>query len=420
MKSIIVVGSGGREHAIVRALRKSSDIEQIYAFPGSDGMFKEAKKLDVSFSDISSSLNISKFVDKICELKVDLVVIGPEQPLMDGLSDALREKGIDVFGPCSQGAKLEGDKVFAKEFMKEFSIPSGGYLPIKNTEDLEKALNNKDYSDPYVFKYRYLAGGKGVLVSKSKDEIRTFSKKFLDDKTIQSYLEEPLRGWELSCICLVNESGYDICPILQDHKRLNNSDLGPNTGGMGVAGPLRIDAELKTQIVDRIVKPSVEGLKKRNFLFRGVLYIGVMVTKDGPQVLEYNVRFGDPEAQLIFPLVESDWCSVLSKVSKGLNFSLEQKKQFGCSVVLASEGYPDSPVKGAKIEGLDDLSDDNYFHAGTKKHDSEDCYVNGGRVLNILGFGDDQSSAIQNAYENVEKIKFKGMQYRTDIGSKIL
>jgi len=413
MLSTLVVGSGGREHAIVRALSRSESIKKLYAHPGSSGIFKEAE----SFG-LESDASIDEIVKKVIDQKLDLVVVGPEQPLVEGLSDALRIKGVNVVGPSAEGAKLEGDKIYAKDFMKEFDVPSGGYIPLKNHQDLLKALENETYKEPYVFKYRYLAGGKGVLVSKDKNEVIEFSKKYLDSDSIQAYLEEPLHGWELSCICLVNEAGYKICPILQDHKRLKDSDMGPNTGGMGVAGPIKVDEKLMKQIEEDVVKPSVNGLKQRDILFRGVLYIGVMVTKNGPKVLEYNVRFGDPEAQLIFPLVESDWAQVLLGLSKGENFDLKHSKKYGCSVVLAAEGYPENPIKGAEINGLDTISPNDFYHAGTKLDDKV-FKVNGGRVLNILGFGDSLEEAIKKAYKNVESVKFSGMQSRTDIGSKI-
>lgn len=415
MINTLVVGSGGREHAIVRALSHSKSINKLYAHPGSSGILKEAE----SFGLDPKSSN-SEIVNKVKDLQIDMVVVGPEKPLVEGLSDALRAEGVLVVGPSSEGAKLEGDKVYAKEFMDEFGVPSGGYTPLKTQSDLDKALEDEQFSNPYVFKYRYLAGGKGVLVSTDKEEVRAFSKKYLDYQSVQAYLEEPLHGWELSCICLVNEAGYEICPILQDHKRLGDGDKGPNTGGMGVAGPLKVEASLMNQIEEDVVKPSVEGLKKRDILFRGVLYIGVMVTDKGPKVLEYNVRFGDPEAQLIFPLVESDWGESLYKLAKGESFKLTHSNKFGCSLVLAAEGYPDAPKKGASITGLDNVDLKDFYHAGTTLGEDSVFKVSGGRVLNVLGFGDSLKEAIDKAYDKAESIHFKGMQKRQDIGSKLI
>ena len=414
MLSTLVVGSGGREHAIVRALSHSKSIQKLYVHPGSSGILKECESLG-----LSAKASINEIVEKVKALDLDMVVVGPEQPLVEGLSDALRQQGVLVVGPSSEGAKLEGDKVYAKEFMKEFNVPSGGYIPLKTKADLLEALENPTYQNPYVFKYRYLAGGKGVLVSNDKNEVLEFSKKYLDDQSVQAYLEEPLRGWELSCICLVSEAGYEICPILQDHKRLKDGDEGPNTGGMGVAGPLQVEPELMKSIVKDVVETSVRGLKEREILFRGVLYIGVMVTEDGPQVLEYNVRFGDPEAQLIFPLVESDWGEVLHKLSKGEAFDLESSNQYASCVVLAAEGYPDSPKKGAKIIGLSDIDSKDFYHAGTLLDEDSNFIVNGGRVLNVLGFGDSLKEALDKTYENVKKVSFDGMQSRSDIGAKL-
>ena len=412
--SVLVVGSGGREHAIVRTLSNSKSVNELYAYPGSSGILKEAK----SFS-LDPKASNSEIVARVKDLKIDMVVIGPEKPLVDGLSDSLRKEGVLVVGPSSEGAKLEGDKVYAKEFMNEFNIPTGGYIALKTQVDLDRALEDDRFINPYVFKYRYLAGGKGVLVSKDKDEVKSFSKKYLNDQSVQAYLEEPLHGWELSCICLVNESGYEICPILQDHKRLKDGDEGPNTGGMGVAGPLKVDAQLMSQIEEDIVKPSVEGIKRRDILFRGVLYIGVMVTDEGPRVLEYNVRFGDPEAQLIFPLVKSDWGESLYKLAQGESFKLTHSNQYACAVVLAAKGYPEAPKKGAFIKGLDKVDAKDFYHAGTRLGEDSVFKVNGGRVLNVLGFGDSLKEAIEKAYENVVRIQFDGMQKRTDIGLKL-
>ena len=417
MLNVLVYGSGGREHALVKALKKSDSVESLFAYPGSSGIFEDCK----NFAPENDSFEA--LLKKIKSEKINLVVVGPEKPLVEGLSDFLREHEVSVFGPSQHGAKLEGDKIFSKEFMEEFNIPTGAYKKISDSKSLEESMKDKTFQSPYVFKFKGLAGGKGVLVSNDEKEILEFAKSFGvtdSQKEDIAILEEPLHGWELSCICLVNETGYEICPILQDHKRLKNNDEGPNTGGMGVAGPLAIDKNLFTQIQEEIVKPTVEGLKKKEFFYRGVIYIGIMVTDKGPKVLEYNVRFGDPEAQLIFPLVKSDWGKVLKKVSDGESFQLEEKEEFGCCVVLSSAGYPEAPKKGDQILGLEKLNDESFYHAGTVKKEDEKFYTNGGRVLNILGFGKTLKEAQSQAYENLKPVEFKGMQFRTDIGSKLL
>ena len=417
MLNVLVYGSGGREHSIVKALKGSDFVKSLYAYPGSSGIFEDCERLNPeseSFEDI---------LTKIKSTSIGLVVVGPEQPLVEGLSDYLRKNDVLVFGPSQEGAKLEGDKIFAKEFMDEFKIPTAAYKKISHTESLKQAMKDSLFQSPYVFKYKGLAGGKGVLVSSDEDEVFKFSKSFqVHDNQNEdvAILEEPLKGWELSCICLVNENDYKICPILQDHKRLKDNDEGPNTGGMGVAGPLEVSETLLNQIKKEIVEPTVEGLKKRKFFYRGVIYIGIMVTKKGPKVLEYNVRFGDPEAQLIFPLVDSDWGKVLLEVGEGRNFSLNIKNKFGCCVVLSSRGYPESPIKDDKISGLDHLKAQNYCHAGTLKKEDGSFYTYGGRVLNILGFGDTLDEAQTEAYKNLKFVKFNQMQFRTDIGSKLI
>jgi phosphoribosylamine--glycine ligase len=420
--NVLVIGSGGREHAIVKALSASKSVSELYAHPGSAAIFDKAETLDVPENSLKKE-GFSKLLEAIVQKEIEMAVVGPEAPLVEGLSDFLRENGILVFGPDQEGAKLEGDKIFAKEFLTEFGIPTGSYKEVSNLQSLNAALDFYSGMSPYVFKYKDLAGGKGVLVTTSKDEIVDFAMKFgvsEEQDQVVGYLEEPLHGWELSYICLVNETGYQVCPVLQDHKRLNDGDQGPNTGGMGVAGPLVLDPALEEEIKSQIVEPTLIGLSEREMLYRGVVYFGVMVTKTGPKLLEYNVRFGDPEAQLIFPLVESDWAEIMKNVSLGQKFELKSSALSGCAVVLAAPGYPDSPEKGGVIEGLDKLEPSDLCHAGTRV--GRNCgrwKVNGGRVLNILGFGESLDLAIKSAYSKVDEVKFEGMQFRKDIGAKI-
>lgn len=419
---VLLVGSGGREHAIAKALNKSNSVTKLYALPGSAAISKLAENLNLDEQNVEVK-NFENIFNEVVKAEIEMVVVGPEAPLVEGFSDYLRERGILVFGPDAEGAKLEGDKIFAKKFLDEFNIPTGDYAEVSDLETLEKGFEKFEGQSPYVFKYKDLAGGKGVLVSDSKEEIIEFAQKFgVNDSQneVVGYLEEPLHGWELSYICLVNETGYAVCPILQDHKRLGNNDAGPNTGGMGVAGPLKISKDLEDQIVKTIVEPTLKGLEQREMLYRGVVYFGVMVTEKGPQLLEYNVRFGDPEAQLIFPLVESDWGDVMKAVSVGQEFSLKQSDDYGCAIVMAAPGYPDSPQKGGVITGLENLETTDLCHAGTRI--GRNCgkwKVNGGRVLNILGFGSDLASAISDSYKKVEKVQFEGAQFRTDIGAKL-
>jgi len=417
----LLIGSGGREHAIGKALKKSKNIGGLYSLPGSSALFEISKKLDLKKQTVAAD-NFENIYNQILEKEIELVVVGPEAPLVDGLSNYLRERGILVFGPDSKGAKLEGDKIFAKDFMQEFGIPTGTYTKVSNELSLEQAFE-KHKNDPfYVFKYKDLAGGKGVLVSKSKDEIRNFAKSFgvTDEQTeVVGYLEEPLEGWELSYICIVGDQGYQVCPVLQDHKRLKDGDLGPNTGGMGVAGPLKLEAALEKEIVEKMVLPTLKGIEEREILYRGVVYLGVMVTDKGPKLLEYNVRFGDPEAQLIFPLVESDWLETFKSVSLGQKFSLKQTSDYGCCVVLAAEGYPDSPVKGAEISGLEKIEANQICHAGTKSKDGK-WLVNGGRVLNVLQISPTLAEAVEGADKKASLVLFEGVQRRSDIGSKVL
>jgi len=416
----LIIGSGGREHAMAKALKRSKGIKKLFSLPGSSAMFEISEKLHLEKQELDLG-NFKKIYDQIVKEDIELVVVGPEAPLVSGLSDFLRERGILVFGPDSEGAKLEGDKVFAKDFMEEFGIPTGRITKVSNTESLNKALEQHSSEPFYVFKYKDLAGGKGVLVSSSAQEIKDFAAGFgvsPDQTETVGYLEEPLEGWELSYICVINETGYSVCPVLQDHKRLKDGDLGPNTGGMGVAGPLKLGPDLEAEIINTMVLPTLNGIAKREILYRGVIYLGVMVTKEGPKLLEYNVRFGDPEAQLIFPLVESDWLEVFKSVSLGQDFGLAQSAQHGCCVVLAAEGYPQAPIKGAEISGLESLSTSELCHAGTH-FDGEKWRVAGGRVLNVLSLDSSLASAIESAQQKAGQISFQGAQRRLDIGSKI-
>ncbi len=419
---VLLVGSGGREHAMAKALGTSKIVTDLYAIPGSSAIFKLTKGLQLVSQKVEKK-NFKNIFKEIIKKEIKLVVVGPEAPLVEGFSDFLRERDVFVFGPGLKGAKLEGDKIFAKQFMDEFLIPTASYAEVSDLKSLDKAFKKFKKMLPYVFKYKDLAGGKGVLVSKSKDEIVEFAKSFgVSDlqKKVVAYLEQPLDGWELSYICLVNETGYKACPVLQDHKRLQDNDKGPNTGGMGVVGPLHICKDLESRIVTEIVNPTLKGFKKRDMLYRGVVYFGVMVTEDGPKLLEYNVRFGDPEAQLIFPLIKSDWGRVIKAVSMGQDFSLKQSNQYGCAVVMAAAGYPKKPIKNTEIKGLSALKDKDVCHAGTRI--GRNCgkwKVNGGRVLNILGFGNSLDIAIKDSYSKVKKVSFTGAQFRADIGSKL-
>jgi phosphoribosylamine--glycine ligase len=415
---VLVIGQGGREHALVRALKQSPCVDKVIAIPGSMGMEKDALCLSHSLTPSE------KLIAEIRDRKIDLVVIGPEGPLAEGLADRLREAGVSVFGPSAQAAQLEASKVFSKRFMERAGVPTSGYRVVNSVEQVMAAA--KSFVPPYVLKADGLAGGKGVFICRSLKELQEsahsiFVDRIFGDAGHEALLEEFLPGWELSFLVLTNGSEYEPLPLSQDHKRLNDGDEGPNTGGMGVVGPLTIPEELYREIDKTILAPSVAQLKKESLFYRGVLYVGIMVTEKGPMVLEYNVRFGDPEAQVILPLLDGDWGQVLKEVAEGRLQTLKWKSAHCACVVLAAEGYPERPKLGVKIEGdLDSDTFSQYFlHAGSTKGSDGYWLTAGGRVLNAVGCGPSMEVALKRAYSQAEKVSWKGRQMRIDIGKKV-
>jgi len=420
----LVVGQGGREHALVRALRSSASVTEVHAIPGSDGMSRIAR--------CHPAISWEKFDDVNALIRregIDLVVIGPEIPLAGGLSDALRAQGVAVFGPSAEAALLESSKVFSKEFMIEAGVPTARSEVVASVEDVRRAATH--YVPPYVLKADGLAAGKGVVICKTMEELEAaahdlFVKRIFrgpeGDAGSRALLEEFSPGYEISYLVLTN--GRDFEPLIpaQDHKRLRDGDEGPNTGGMGVVAPVHIDPALRERIDGEITRPVIRHLEKRGLLYRGVLYIGLMITPHGPSVIEFNVRFGDPEAQVILPLLNGDWAQVFQHIAWGELPRLRWKKMASACVVLAAEGYPDSPVKGAAISG-DPLteSESRYFlHAGTQLDASRGWTTVGGRVLNAIGLGDTLSEAVNNAYAQAREASWTGLQLRQDIGAKLL
>ncbi len=413
---VLVIGQGAREHALVRALRLSASVTEVHVAPGSAAMAKEALVHEVSSSDSEA---LSKLVKKTA---IDLVVIGPEQPLAEGLADDLRREGVAVFGPSGEAARLESSKSFAKEFMIEAGVPTARYQVVTSQQELKGAL--ADFEPPYVLKADGLAAGKGVFICASLEEALQvgrdlFERKILGPAGEKVLIEEHQQGSELSFLCLTEGTDYRLLPLAKDHKRLNERDQGPNTGGMGAVAPVSIAPELLEQIESQLVAPSIRQLQAMGLLYRGVLYIGVMVTPKGPKVLEYNVRFGDPEAQVVLPLLEGDWGQVLMAVARGELPEPAWKPIATATVVLAAENYPASPVKGTPIEGdvFFETPSSYFLHGGTGRNSQTEAWVTqGGRVLNALGLGSDLKEALANAYHQADQVKWPGMQLRRDIG----
>ena len=357
--------------------------------------------------------------------KFDCVVIGPEVPLAEGMADQLRQKGLNVFGPSQSAARLEASKIFAKEFMEAAGVPTAKHTVVKSVDETLAAVAH--FQPPFVLKADGLAAGKGVFICKDELELREAAQKIFVEKVLgvageTAMLEQFQPGYELSYLILTDGQTYQSLPLAQDHKRLFDGDRGPNTGGMGTVAPLAVDPALHERIHREILQPTVAMLSERKMLYRGVVFLGLMITDQGPMVLEYNVRFGDPETQVLLPLLDGDWADVFISVAKGRVPSLHWKAKCAAAcVVLAAEGYPDHPVKGAVIEGdLSASSHEGYFlHAGTKAEGSV-VKVNGGRVLNALGVGTSVSEAVTRAYAQAERIQWPGRQMRRDIGAKVL
>jgi phosphoribosylamine--glycine ligase len=414
---VLVIGQGGREHAMVRALHFSPSVTEVHVAPGSDGM-TEAVKHNIDVANKAAVLDLCK------RFSFDLIVIGPEQPLVDGLADFLHDAGLTVFGAGKAAAQLEGSKIFTKEFLASGHIPTAPYHVVSTVKDTMAAAAS--YQPPYVLKADGLAAGKGVYICHSLDELEKaatdiFVNKVLGEAGTRAVLEKFTKGFELSYFILTNGSKYVSLPLAQDHKKIGEGETGPNTGGMGTVAPIPLQPADHEAIIKKVDEPTFEYLQKKGFLYRGVLFIGLMMTADGPSVLEFNVRFGDPEAQVLFPLLDGDWGQALKTIAKGDVPVLKWKNIYASCIVLAAENYPDTPVKGTVIEGdvAAQTSSSYILHAGTKKT-PQGWVVNGGRVINAVGIGSTLREAIKKGYEIADTIQWKGRQMRGDIGKKYL
>jgi len=415
---ILLIGKGGREHALAWKLM-DNDIE-LYYLEGNGGIEKLGKKLKIEKKDWQEVAQTAKSEG------IEFVVVGPEKPLVEGVGDIFRKIGIKVFGPTREGAKLEGSKVFAKELMKKYSIPTASFEIFEDPEKAIKFLEKAKH--PLVVKADGLAQGKGSIVCKNFEESKEAVKRIMVEKEFgesgnRIVIEEFLEGEEASILGITD--GKRIVPLLpsQDHKPIYDGDKGPNTGGMGAYAPYPgVNEEALSFIEEKILKRTLEALKKENIDFKGVLYAGLMLTKEGPKVLEFNVRFGDPETQAILPLLKTNLLDLLLACEEGEleKFKkLEWEDGYCVCVVIASEGYPGPYEKGKLIEGVEKAEEESciVFHAGTKLMDGK-LFTDGGRVLGVAGIEKTLPLAIEKAYRGVEKIKFSGMYFRKDIGKK--
>jgi len=411
---ILLIGSGGREHALAWKIAQSPRLTRLYVAPGNAGT--AAHNVPIAAEDTPALVAFAK------EKKIDLVVVGPEAPLANGVVDALREVGVRAFGPTQAAAQIEASKAFAKAFMARHNIPTARYQTFTDFHQAIGHLLSVEY--PVVIKASGLAAGKGVIVPDCTDDAEAALRHLMLDREFgaagdEVIIEERLEGEEVSLLAFCDGNTVRVLPAAQDHKRLLDGDLGPNTGGMGAYAPAPIaTAALIEEATHAILQPAVNGLRAEGRPFIGVLYAGLMLTKDGPRTLEFNCRFGDPETQALLPLLETDLLDVIEACVEGNLENKEVRWKAGATacVVLASEGYPASYPKGRIIFGLEKpLTEAVIFHAGTALKDGQTVTA-GGRVLAVVGWGVNLSQALHNAYRAVDNVNFEGQQFRKDIG----
>lgn len=419
---ILVIGSGGREHALVWKLAQSPQVEKIYCVPGNPGIAQTATGVDIPVTNVAALRHFAK------TQQIDLTVVGPEAPLVVGIVDEFAADGLRIFGPSQQAARLEGSKVFAKELMRKYLIPTAEAKIFSNAPDAQAYI--KRAPAPFVIKADGLAAGKGVIIARSREAAlaavqRLMQTREFGDAGQQIVIEEFMEGQEVSVLCLTDGKSLCILPPAQDHKTVFDNDAGPNTGGMGAYAPAPfMTAELMRRVEHEILRPTLAAMNQENAPYRGVLYAGLMITKDGPKVVEFNCRFGDPETQAILPLFESDLVEAMWRIANGdlENYKLKISPCWAVSVVLASGGYPGDFAKGKLINGLERIQDKDVivFHAGTAFDHHGKFVTNGGRVLAITGMAENFLTAHEKTYCALAKIQFDGMHYRRDIGMKAM
>lgn len=412
---VLVIGNGGREHALAWKLKESQDVDEVYVAKGNGGTESFCENLDIDPKNIDELLKFAE--DK----KIDLTVVGPEDPLCMGIVDAFNKKGLKIFGPNKECARFEKSKEFTKKFLEKYSIPTAKYESFENYEDAIKGILNFDY--PLVVKADGLCLGKGVTICENKEEAENALSKIFKDKIFGEegstvVVEEFLRGEEASVLCLVSNNKLFPLERAKDHKQIYDGDKGSNTGGVGTYSPVEASKELEKNL-EKIYRQIENGLDSEKLSYSGILFIGFMIEKDKPKVLEFNVRFGDPETEVLMPRLDCDLFEILNKTIDGKlkKEDIKWKKETCLTVIMCSGGYPESYEKGKEITGLNDIEKDIIvFHNGTKKTDA--IYTNGGRVLSVTALGNDLKEAREKAYKNVEKIKFDKAYFRKDIGIK--
>lgn len=420
-KKLLLIGQGGREHALAWKLAQSPEIDKIYAAPGNPGIGELAECVPIEVSDIEKLLNFA------LEHDIDLTVVGPEVPLMAGIADCFQEKGLSIFGPTAAAARLEGSKVFAKNLFKKYGIPTAEYTACDQLEDAYTCARSfTDQGKAVVIKADGLAAGKGVIVAQNWAEAAHAIDSMIKDLSFgkageKIVVEECLEGEEVSFFAI--SDGKDFVSLLaaQDHKRIFDHDEGPNTGGMGAySNPPVYTPDLHKLVLDKVIKPVIKAMADEGCPYQGVLYAGLMITAEGPKVLEFNARFGDPETQVLMPMLKGDLLPLLEAAAQGKlkDYQLDIEAGSCVGVVLASAGYPAAYEKGKIISGLDELKEDTLvFHAGTARKDGV-LLTDGGRVLALVARGQNISQAIDEVYQEVKKVHFEGMYYRKDIANR--
>ncbi len=420
---VLVIGGGGREHTIVWKLSQSSRVDKIYCTPGNAGISEIAECIDIDIRDFSALTDFVRYE------WIDLTVVGPEEPLVKGIVDRFEKEELSIFGPNSSAAKLEGSKVFAKDFMKRYNIPTAEYRSFSSYLQADEYVKLKGV--PLVIKADGLAAGKGVFIAKTTNEAISSLRLIMKDKIFGAsagekvVVEDYLEGEEVSF--MVFTDGESVKPMLsaQDYKRVFDNDEGPNTGGMGAYSPTPIvTEELKDKIMNKIIYPTIRGLKREGIIYKGVLYAGLMISDGEPYVLEFNCRFGDPETQVVLPLLKSDLVDIMRATVEGRlrNVDINWHSGAALCVIMASKGYPKKYETGKVIHGLEEvkkLKDVYVFHAGTKIENGN-IVTSGGRVLGITALGDDIKDAKDKAYSAVSMISWDGLHYRKDIGYQAL
>ena len=416
-KKVLILGSGGREHALAWVFVNDDNVSKVYCAPGNGGTSKIAENITINLANLQEVLRLAQ------EKNIDLTVVGPENPLASGIVDLFRNEGLRIFGPDKYGAQLESSKLFARNLMAEKNISQPAFYSCNTREEVESLKGILEL--PLVLKADGLAAGKGVIVCETNDEFEQALKTIFEDGEFgdaarRISLERCLVGEELSVFAVCDGENFKILNTAQDHKRAFDDDKGPNTGGMGAYSPTPLSTpELIDRVGIEIIQPTLDAMKDRGHPYTGFLYVGLMIVDGDPYVIEFNVRLGDPETQVVLPLLKSSLFNLLWDATEG---NLKKSKvlvssETAVTVVLAADGYPGKYKKGMIIKGLDSVRDRLVFHAGTLQKD-HDIITNGGRILNAVGFGKDLQSAIDDAYNIIESIDFSGKYYRKDIGKR--